>query len=65
MSLWHREPVVIIGVLQALVTLAVAFGFDLTPQQLGAVVALLAALSALFARQQVTPVVVYPDHEEL
>jgi hypothetical protein len=54
--IWKREPALVIGVLQAVVALAVAFGFGLSAEQTGAILAVSAALLALVTRSQVTPV---------
>jgi hypothetical protein len=57
MTLWNREPAALIGLLQAVFTVAATFGwFDLTREQAGAIIAVFVALSAIVARQQVTPV---------
>lgn len=54
--IFDREPVMFLAVVQAVVALAVAFGLELTPEQVGAVVAATAAVLGLVARQRVTPV---------
>jgi hypothetical protein len=51
-----REPALIAGLIQAILALAVAFGFDLTSEQVGAILAVTGALLAVVVRQQVTPV---------
>ena len=55
-TLWGREPVAFIGVLNAGIALAVGFGVKLTPAQVGLVNAFATAVLALIARSQVTPV---------
>lgn len=52
---WRREPAVIVGVVQAIIALAVSFGFDLSTEQVGAILAVTAAVLALVTRSQVTP----------
>lgn len=56
--MWDRirnEPALISGLVTALVALGVAFGFDLTPEQVGAIAAAVAALLAVVVRHEVTP----------
>lgn len=50
-----REPVVIIGVVQAAIVLAVSFGLHLTDTQTAAILAFTSVVLALVARTQVTP----------
>lgn len=54
-NLWRSEPVAILGVLQALVVVASAFGLHLTQPQIAALASLAAALAAVVGRTQVTP----------
>lgn len=49
------EPAVVAGVVQAVLACAVAFGLPLNDAQQGTVLALSAAILALFVRQRVTP----------
>ena len=51
----RREPVLATALVQAVLTLVVAFGLDLSPEQIGAVLAVTAAVLGLVARSQVTP----------
>jgi hypothetical protein len=51
----HREPALVVGLAQSLLALGVAFGLDLTPGQVGAVLAVVSAGLALIVRSQVTP----------
>lgn len=51
-----REPALVAGVISAVIALAVSFGADLSSEQTGAIMAVVAAVTALFTRQQVTPV---------
>jgi hypothetical protein len=53
--MFGREPALIIGVVQALVALAVGFGLDITEEQVGLILAGVAAVLALVTRSQVTP----------
>lgn len=52
-ALLRSEPAVFVGALQAAIVLAVAFGLDVTPEQVAAVTAFAAAVFALFLRQTV------------
>lgn len=54
-ALIRREPAVVAGIVQALLALAVAFGFDLSADQTAAIVAVTAGILALVVRSQVTP----------
>lgn len=53
-NLWGREPVLILGVVQAALALAVSFGLELSGEQTGAVMAFSAAVLSLIARRTVT-----------
>lgn len=53
--IWNREPALIAGVVQAVLALLLAFGVDLTQEQVGAILAVTAALLAVVVRQRVTP----------
>lgn len=52
----RREPAIVAGVVQAVLGLLLAFGVDMTTEQTGAILAVTAAVLALFVRSQVTPV---------
>ena len=52
----RREPAAIAGVVQAVLALLVAFGLDLSPEQIGAILAVTAAVLGLVVRSQVSPV---------
>jgi membrane protein implicated in regulation of membrane protease activity len=54
--IWKREPALILGVVQAIIALALAFGFNLSTEQVGAILAVTAAVLAVITRSQVTPV---------
>lgn len=60
--IFGREPVVIIGALNAALALAVGFGLDLSPERQALIGAAVAALLALVARQAVTPNVTVDEH---
>ena len=51
----RNEPAVVTGLVQAVLALVVAFGFDLTGEQTAAIVAVTAAVLAFVVRSQVTP----------
>ncbi len=53
MDIFKREPALILGAIQAAIVLAVAFGVDWTIEQTGAILAFLAALTAVVVRQSV------------
>lgn len=52
----RNEPALVIGAVQAILALVIAFGFDLSNEQVGAILAVTAALLALVTRSRVTPV---------
>lgn len=55
MNLWGREPVMVLAFLRAVVVLAIAFGLDLTPEQIAAIYIVLELGLSLIVRQRVTP----------
>lgn len=55
-NLWGREPAVIIGLVTALISLAVGFGLDITAEQVSLITAAVAALLSVVTRSQVSPV---------
>lgn len=58
-GIWDRitnEPVMTLALVQAALALAVTFGLRWTPEQVGAFLALTAAVLGFIARRQVTPV---------
>lgn len=59
-TLWKKEPARIIGLVGAVLTLLVAFGFNVTDSQqdsvIGVVTAILFLVGAEVTRSQVTPV---------
>ncbi len=50
-----REPALVSGLVSAIILLVVAFGFTLTPEQIGGIMAVVVAGLALFTRSQVVP----------
>lgn len=54
-SLWGREPALILGAIQTVLALAIAFGLDLSNEQTGAILAASAAVLAVVTRSQVSP----------
>lgn len=55
-TIFGREPVLYLALAQAGLALIAGFGFDLTAQQIGLVMAFVAAVLGILARSQVTPV---------
>ena len=55
-SLFGREPAMIMAALQSLLALAVGFGLDITPEQIGLILAAVAGVVGLIVRSQVSPV---------
>lgn len=51
------EPVAVAAVISAVIALVAAFGFELSGEQVAALNAVVVAVSGLFARSAVTPVV--------
>jgi hypothetical protein len=54
-TVFGRNPVLILAVVQAAIALAVAFGLNLDGQQVGVIMALAAAILGLLANRKVTP----------
>ena len=50
------EPVLIAGLVEAVIVLVLAFGVNLTVEQTGAILALVAIVTAIVARAFVSPV---------
>lgn len=50
-----REPALIAGLVQAVLGLLLAFGVDLSQEQVGSLMAVTAAVLALAVRSRVTP----------
>lgn len=53
MNILSKEPAVLVGLVQAILALAVSFGADLTSEQVGSIMAVTSALLALLVRQAV------------
>lgn len=56
MKLLNREPAMFVAVIQAILALVIAFGLDLSTEQVGAILAAAAAVLGLVTRANVTPV---------
>lgn len=50
-----REPAMVLALVQAVLALVVAFGLNLEPAQIGAILAVSAVVLGLITRSQVTP----------
>ena len=51
----RTEPVLVTGLLEAVLVLALAFGLDLTTEQVAAIMAVAVAVLSLVARSKVSP----------
>jgi len=51
----RTEPALVAGVVQALLALLLAFGVPLSDEQVGAIIAVSAAILAIVVRQRVSP----------
>ena len=51
----RSEPALILGLVQAVIALVLAFGVDLSEEQIGSVMALTAVILAIVTRMLVTP----------
>ena len=56
MDRFTKDPVLVMGVVQAVLALVISFGVGLSADQVGTVTAVSAALLALLARSKVSPV---------
>jgi hypothetical protein len=56
-ALIKQEPVLFQGLIQAALSLSIAFGTDLSGEKIGAILAFTAALLSFVTRTQVTPLV--------
>jgi hypothetical protein len=54
-NLYNREPALALGFVQCVLALLLAFGVDLTTEQVGAILAVTAAGLSLLVRRKVTP----------
>ena len=61
-TLYGRQPVMVLAVLQAGLAMLVGFGFHLTGDQVSLIMAFSAALVGLLTATQVTPMATLPDH---
>lgn len=52
----RQEPALVSGLIAALIALGTAFGLDLSPEQVGALMAVVAAVLAFVVRANVSPV---------
>jgi hypothetical protein len=50
------EPALILGLINAVIAVAVGFGLDVTPEQVGLINAAAAAVISVIIRSRVTPV---------
>ena len=55
LTLWQREPAMILALMQAGIALGVAFGLELSNEQMGTLMAFVAALVGFITRSQVRP----------
>jgi len=55
-NLYHREPAMVLALVQAVIALVVAFGLQLEPDQIGAILAVTAVVLGLITRSRVSPV---------
>lgn len=55
-GIFGREPVMWLALIQTALALVAGFGLELTPEQVGAIMAFSAAVLGFVARQQVTPI---------
>jgi predicted ABC-type sugar transport system permease subunit len=51
----RNEPALILGLVQAVIALVLAFGIDLSEEQIGSILALTAVVLAIVTRMLVTP----------
>jgi hypothetical protein len=51
-----REPAMVLALVQAVLALVVAFGLNLAPDQIGAILAVTAVVLGLITRSRVSPV---------
>ena len=55
-TIWGREPAMILALVQAVIALVVAFGLNLAPDQIGAILAVTAVVLGLITRSWMSPV---------
>lgn len=54
-TLWNREPVMIMALIQSALALVISFGVGLTVEQVGSIMAFSAAVVGFVTRTQVSP----------
>ena len=54
--IFNREPALILGAINAIITLVAAFGLDLTAEQVAGIMVCSTAILSVIVRQKVTPV---------
>jgi hypothetical protein len=54
-SVWSKEPVLVLAMVQSGIALVTSFGMSLTAEQIGAILAFTSAVLGVVARSQVTP----------
>jgi hypothetical protein len=54
-TIWGREPAMVLALVQAVIVLVVAFGLNLAPDQIGAILAVTAVVLGLITRSRVSP----------
>lgn len=54
-TIWGREPAMVLALVQAVVALVVAFGLNLGPDQIGAILAVTAVVLGLITRTRLSP----------
>ena len=54
-TIFGREPAMVLALVQAIIALVVAFGLNLAPDQIGAILAVTAVILGLITRSQVSP----------
>lgn len=55
-KIWGREPAAVLGLVQTVLALLLAFGFELDAEQVGGILAVSAAVLTFITRTQVSPV---------
>ena len=53
--IFKREPAVILGLVSALIAVAIGFGLDITSEQVGLIMAAVSAVIGVITRSQVSP----------
>lgn len=55
-NIWDREPAAFLSLVSAAISLVTAFGFDLSGEQVGAIMAFTAVVVGFITRSKVSPV---------